>query len=174
MYTPGNVGGQRPDRATIVYTSKLKALFPGVPIVLGGVEASLRRFAHYDYWDDKVRRPLLFDAKADYLTYGMSEKGILALARNLRMNSRFLRERIGTETSVSGPNDSPIIPIIIGDSNKTVEASDKLFAQGFLLSAIRPPTVPEGTARLRLTVTALHTKEDLECLASSLRALTPA
>ena len=84
MYTPGNVAGHRPDRATIVYTSKLKALFPGTPVVLGGVEASLRRFAQYDYWDDKVRRSLLFDAKADYLTYGMSEKGILAIAKFLR------------------------------------------------------------------------------------------
>ena len=65
MYSPGNEGGQRPDRATIVYTNKLKALFPGIPVVLGGVEASLRRFAHYDYWEDKVRRPLIFDAKAD-------------------------------------------------------------------------------------------------------------
>jgi uncharacterized radical SAM protein YgiQ len=83
MYTPGNVGGKRPDRATIVYTSKLKALFPGTPVVLGGVEASLRRFAQYDYWDDKVRRSLIFDAKADYLTYGMSEKGILAIANSL-------------------------------------------------------------------------------------------
>jgi uncharacterized radical SAM protein YgiQ len=121
MYTSGNVGGKRPDRATIVYTSKLKSLFPGTPVVLGGVEASLRRFAQYDYWDDKVRRSLIFDAKADYLTYGMSEKGILAIARNLRMNSRFLDGKIsrinsadlnyGTETSVSGsiPNSAIIV-----------------------------------------------------------------
>jgi glycine C-acetyltransferase/8-amino-7-oxononanoate synthase len=69
---------------------------------------------------------------------------------------------------------SPIIPIIIGDAHKTVEISNKLFEQGFFLSAIRPPTVPAGTARLRLTLTALHTKEDIACLASSLRALIPA
>jgi uncharacterized radical SAM protein YgiQ len=93
MYSPGNEAGHRPDRATIVYTNKLKALFPGVPIVLGGVEASLRRFAHYDYWDDKVRRPLLFDAKADFLTYGMSENGILKLARQLNTKSEISSPR---------------------------------------------------------------------------------
>ncbi|MFC1511413.1 YgiQ family radical SAM protein [Candidatus Margulisiibacteriota bacterium] len=82
MYSPSNEAGRRPDRATIVYTNKLKALFPGVPIVIGGVEASLRRLAHYDYWSNKVRRSLLFDAKADYLVYGMGEKGILAIAQN--------------------------------------------------------------------------------------------
>ena len=88
MYSPNNEGGKRPDRATIVYTNKLKALFPGVPVVLGGVEASLRRFAHYDYWSDKVRRSLIFDAKADYLTYGMSEKGILQIAKSQLQNPK--------------------------------------------------------------------------------------
>ncbi|MDI6731962.1 MAG: YgiQ family radical SAM protein, partial [Candidatus Margulisbacteria bacterium] len=80
MYSPNNEAGQRPDRATIVYTNKIKALFPDVPVVLGGVEASLRRFAHYDYWDDKVRRPLIVDAKADYLVYGMAETAIKTIA----------------------------------------------------------------------------------------------
>lgn len=89
MYSPGNEAGRRPDRATIVYTNKLKQLFPGVPVVLGGVEASLRRFAHYDYWDDKVRRPILFDAKADCLVYGMGEKGILGLAEFRSANKQF-------------------------------------------------------------------------------------
>lgn len=92
-----------------------------------------------------------------------------ALIETLRQNLSFLH------TSYPTPHTaSPIIPIMIGDAHKAVEISDKLLTQGFLLSAIRPPTVPEGTARLRLTVTALHTKEDIECLASSLRALTPA
>ena len=87
MYSPDNEAGHRPDRASIVYTNKLKALFPGVPVVLGGVEASLRRFAHYDFWDDKVRRSILFDAKADYLVYGMGEKGILGIAKSLQPSS---------------------------------------------------------------------------------------
>jgi glycine C-acetyltransferase/8-amino-7-oxononanoate synthase len=69
---------------------------------------------------------------------------------------------------------SPIIPIIIGDANQTMEISNKLFEKGIFVSGIRPPTVPKGESRLRVTITALHTKEDLECLASSLQALIPA
>jgi uncharacterized radical SAM protein YgiQ len=79
-YTPGNRHGARPNRATIVYTARLKAAFKDVPVVLGGIEASLRRFAHYDYWEDRVRRSLLFDAKADLLVYGMGERPLLELA----------------------------------------------------------------------------------------------
>jgi uncharacterized radical SAM protein YgiQ len=83
-YTPGGVN-RRPDRATIAYTNLIKRYFKDtVPIVLGGLEASLRRVAHYDYWDNAVRRALLFDAKADILVYGMAEKTILALAGSLR------------------------------------------------------------------------------------------
>lgn len=84
MYSPNNEAGQRPDRASIVYTSMLKRLYKNTPVVLGGVEASLRRFVHYDYWDDRPRRSLLLDAKADLLLYGLSEKAILYLAEQLR------------------------------------------------------------------------------------------
>ncbi len=83
-YTPGNHHGARPNRATIVYTSRLKEAYKDVPIVLGGIEASLRRFAHYDYWEDKVRRSILFDAKADLLIYGMGEHPLLKLAERMR------------------------------------------------------------------------------------------
>ena len=83
-YTPGNRHGARPNRATIVYTSCLKAAFRDVPVVVGGIEASLRRFAHYDYWEDKVRRSVLVDAKADLLVYGMGERPLLELAERLR------------------------------------------------------------------------------------------
>ena len=84
MYSPNNEPGHRPDRACIVYTNKIREAYKDVFIALGGVEASLRRFAHYDYWDDKVRRSLLLDAKADLLFYGMSEKGILKFAQEVR------------------------------------------------------------------------------------------
>jgi uncharacterized radical SAM protein YgiQ len=83
-YTPGNLHGARPNRATIVYTSRLKEAYKDVPIVLGGIEASLRRFAHYDYWEDKVRRSILFDAKADLLIYGMGEHPLVELAERMR------------------------------------------------------------------------------------------
>ena len=72
LYSPGNRMGLRPDRPTIVYANRCREAFGDVPIVVGGLEASLRRFAHYDYWDDKVRRALIFDAQADLLVYGMA------------------------------------------------------------------------------------------------------
>ena len=83
-YTPGGKAGKRPDRAVIVYTKKLRELFGNVPIAIGGVEASLRRFAHYDYWDDKVRPSILLDSTADLLMYGMGERHIVEIA--LRLN----------------------------------------------------------------------------------------
>lgn len=80
-YTPGGVNNRRPDRAVLAYTNLIKQYFKNtVPIVLGGIEASLRRITHYDYWDDKLRKPILFDSKADYLIYGMGENAIKELA----------------------------------------------------------------------------------------------
>ena len=80
FYSPGRRAGLRPDRATIVYANRAREAFPGVPILIGGLEASLRRFAHYDYWEDKVRRSVLADAKADILIYGMGETATLEAA----------------------------------------------------------------------------------------------
>ncbi len=83
-YTPGGLNNRRPDRAVIAYANLIRQHFKQtVPLVLGGIEASLRRIAHYDYWDNKVRRSLLFDAKADYLLYGMAERAIVELAESL-------------------------------------------------------------------------------------------
>ena len=83
LYSPGGKMGLRPDRATIVYANRAREAFPDTPIVIGGLEASLRRFAHYDYWDDKVRRSILFDAPADLLVYGMGESATREIARRL-------------------------------------------------------------------------------------------
>jgi uncharacterized radical SAM protein YgiQ len=82
-YSPGGESGHRPDRATIVYSNRLREAYGDIPIIIGGIEASLRRFAYYDYWDDSVRRSLLFDSRADLLVYGMGEKQILKIAENL-------------------------------------------------------------------------------------------
>lgn len=82
-YSPGGRSGCRPERAVIVYSQRLRALWPGVPIVIGGIEASLRRLAHYDYWSDKVRQSILVDSQADLLVYGMGEKAILEIAADL-------------------------------------------------------------------------------------------
>ncbi len=82
-YTAGGAAGKRPDRAVIVYCNRIREAYGDVPIIIGGLEASLRRFAHYDYWDDRVRRSILVDSRADVLTYGMGENIILKLARLL-------------------------------------------------------------------------------------------
>ncbi|MEO7547074.1 MAG: YgiQ family radical SAM protein, partial [Ramlibacter sp.] len=82
-YTPGDTGGARPDRAAIVYSQRCREAFKDVPIVLGGIEGSLRRIAHYDYWSDKVRRSIVVDAKCDILLYGNAERAIVEIAHRL-------------------------------------------------------------------------------------------
>ncbi|BDF96566.1 MULTISPECIES: YgiQ family radical SAM protein [Pseudoalteromonas] len=82
-YTPGNIGGKRPDRAVMIYSQKCREAYKGVPIVIGGIEASLRRIAHYDYWQEKVRRSILFDAKADILIYGNAERPLVEVAHRI-------------------------------------------------------------------------------------------
>ncbi|SHJ69835.1 uncharacterized radical SAM protein YgiQ [Anaerobranca californiensis DSM 14826] len=84
QYSPGGKGFLRPDRATIVYSHKVREAYKDVPVIIGGVEASLRRLAHYDYWDNKVRRSILLDSKADLLIYGMAEKSLIEVAESLQ------------------------------------------------------------------------------------------
>ncbi|MCG9596900.1 YgiQ family radical SAM protein [Vibrio sp. Isolate25] len=96
-YTPNNEGGKRPDRATLVYSQRCREAYKGVPIVLGGIEASLRRLAHYDYWSDKVRRSILFDAKADILLFGNAERALVEVAHRLADG-----EDIGNMTNIRG------------------------------------------------------------------------
>ncbi len=84
LYSPGGKGGYRPNRAVIVYSNRAREAYKNVPIIIGGIEASLRRFAHYDYWDDKIRKSIILDSKADLLIYGMGEKPIVEIANLLR------------------------------------------------------------------------------------------
>ncbi len=84
-YTPGNIGGKRPERAVIVYAQKIRALYKNTPLVIGGIEASLRRIAQYDYWSNEVRRSVLIDSDADILLYGNAERAIVELAHQLAM-----------------------------------------------------------------------------------------
>ncbi len=84
VYSPGGKSGMRPDRAVIVYCNRIREAYGDVPIIIGGIEASLRRFAHYDYWSDSVRRSVIFDSRADVLVYGMGERAIVKLAEALR------------------------------------------------------------------------------------------
>jgi len=83
VYSPGGRNGRRPDRAVIVYSNRAREAYKDVPVIIGGLEASLRRLAHYDYWDDKVRRSILLDSKADILVYGMGERAVLEIAEAL-------------------------------------------------------------------------------------------
>jgi uncharacterized radical SAM protein YgiQ len=88
-YTPGDVGGKRPDRAAIVYSQRCREAFKDVPIILGGIEGSLRRIAHYDYWSEKVRHSVVLDAKCDLLLYGNAERAIIEIAHRLAAASRW-------------------------------------------------------------------------------------
>lgn len=111
-YTAGNIGGKRPDRAVIVYSQRCREAFPGVPIVIGSIEASLRRIAHFDYWSEKVRRSVIFDAKADILLYGNAERAIVELSHRLADGESItdLRDIRGTAYVVSElPNDIEMV-----------------------------------------------------------------
>jgi len=96
-YTPGAEGGKRPDRATIVYCQRVRQAYGDVPIVIGGIEASLRRIAHYDYWQDKVRRSLLVDSQADLLLYGNAERALVEVAHRMAA-----RQPIASLTDIRG------------------------------------------------------------------------
>ena len=96
-YTPGDIGGKRPDRAALVYSQRCREAYKDVPIILGGIEGSLRRIAHYDYWSDKVRRSVVVDAKCDLLLYGNAERAIVEIAHRLAA-----KESILTMTDIRG------------------------------------------------------------------------
>ncbi|HEY8944423.1 MAG TPA: YgiQ family radical SAM protein [Polyangiaceae bacterium] len=107
QYSPGGRGGCRPNRASIVYANLARQAFPGVPIVLGGIEASLRRIAHYDYWSDSVRRSILLDSKADLLVFGMGERAAWEIADRLRDGADLaaLRDIRGTAHVLNNPSE---------------------------------------------------------------------
>ena len=104
-YTPGGVAGKRPNLAGMVYTQLAKKAFPGMTTVLGGIEASLRRTAHYDYWQDKLRPSILQDSKADLLVYGMGERAIREVARRLDKGKKNPPRPAGTPPSEGNLND---------------------------------------------------------------------
>jgi len=108
-HTPGGCSGARPNRATLVYAGLVRQAFPGLPLVLGGIEASLRRAAHYDFWTDRLRRPLLLDAKADLLACGMGERVLLELARRLDSSGGSSdRDHAGSGSALQrGPGGGP-------------------------------------------------------------------
>ena len=172
VYSPG---GRllRPDRAAIIYANRVHSLFPNVPVVLGGIEASLRRFAHYDYWSDSVRQSILADAPADLLVYGMGEKPILEVARRLNAGEEIAQIRDIPGTAVkeevrrwreAGRQDAVIIPgfaEVKGDKRKYAQAfaahykeQDPYHARAVVqphpktVVIQNPPALPLSTAEL--------------------------
>lgn len=153
MYSPGGKAGFRPDRPTIVYSNLAHQAFKDLPIVIGGLEASLRRLSHYDYWQDLVRKPILFDSKADILVYGMGELQILEIARRLSLGCgvESLRDIPGTCYLISSSqfesmkeDDSlPFEPVMLPlfeevslrdkDSNKPDPKGQLAYAKAFQL-----------------------------------------
>ncbi|MBU6211612.1 MAG: YgiQ family radical SAM protein [Gammaproteobacteria bacterium] len=141
-YTPGGEGGKRPDRSVIVYAQRVREAYADVPIVIGGIEASLRRIAHFDYWSEKVRRSVLLDAKADLLVYGNAERQIVDIARRLAAGETitditdlrgtvFTRKSIpddyleidSTHLDTPGPLNPPIDPYAMDDNGGTKAAT---------------------------------------------------
>ncbi|MFZ1099522.1 MAG: YgiQ family radical SAM protein, partial [Steroidobacteraceae bacterium] len=157
-YTPGGVGGKRPDRSVIVYAQRAREAFRDVPIVIGGIEASLRRIAHFDYWSEKVRRSVLLDAKADLLVYGNGERQICELAHRLAAGqaigditdlrgTAFVRrgspenwiEIDSTHLDMPGPLNPPVDPYAMAERAPNPAAPAAL---GDASAAAAPPTPP--------------------------------
>ncbi|MGE5677123.1 MAG: YgiQ family radical SAM protein [Pseudomonadota bacterium] len=132
LYSPGGARGKRPDRAVTVYCNRLREAYKDVPIIIGGIEASLRRFAHYDFWDDQVRRSILFDSRADLLVYGMGEKPILQVAEALAsgMEIKYITYVNGTAYITSGLDSIPESIVIPGFEE--VRDSKRKYAQAFM------------------------------------------
>ncbi len=128
-YSPGGKAGMRPDRATIVYSNRIREAYGSIYIGIGGVEASLRRFAHYDYWDDRVRNSVLVDTGADVLMYGMGENTILSVAEYMKSGAPFSECRIpGTcVMAKDAPQDSLVI-----ESMEEVASSKPAYARAFM------------------------------------------
>jgi uncharacterized radical SAM protein YgiQ len=133
-FTPGNLAGQRPDYAVTVYSAILKSLFPDVPLVLGGIEASLRRFTHYDYWSDSLKPPILVDAKADLLAYGMAEHAIVEIADRLRNGEMIERITDVPQTAyraLAAPSSDNNETVMLSSYEESVK-DKRAFARNFI------------------------------------------
>lgn len=133
VYSPGGKAGMRPDRAVIVYCNKIREVYKNIPIIIGGIEASLRRLAHYDYWDNKIRRSILLDSAADLLIYGMGEHQILEIAQCLSTgidikDITFIKGTVYKSKSIEAAYDY----IQLSDY-ETIINSKKSYAESFLI-----------------------------------------
>ena len=178
-YTPGGIGGKRPDRCSLVYAQRCKEAYSDVPIVMGGIEASLRRIAHYDYWQDKVRRSILIDAKADILLYGNAERAVVEIAHRLAKGesiadindvrgTAFVRrhpapnftEIDSSTVDIPGVIDAPINPYLTPDEQAKEQGSSCKKTDGNLeesASNAQPITViPTAKKRLERDTTVIR------------------
>ena len=178
-YTPGGIGGKRPDRCSLVYAQRCKEAYTDVPIVMGGIEASLRRIAHYDYWQDKVRRSILIDAKADILLYGNAERAVVEIAHRLAKGesitdindirgTAFVRrhpapnftEIDSSTVDVPGVIDAPINPYLTPDEQAKEQGTSCKKTDGTLdesSSNTQPITViPSARKRLERDTTVIR------------------
>ena len=130
-YSPGGQAGHRPERATIVYCNRLRELYPDVPIIIGGIEASLRRMAHYDYWSNAIRRSILVDSQADLLIYGMGERAILEIAADLQQGVEVTNIQDVHGTCYRVPNKDYAWDYIELPSFEAVRKDKKTFAEAF-------------------------------------------
>jgi uncharacterized radical SAM protein YgiQ len=146
-YSPGGRIGLRPDRATLSYCQRAREAYPGVPVIAGGVEASLRRLAHYDYWSDKVRKSILLDCKADLVVFGMGEESILEIARRLEQGEsvKELRELRGIAYAL-GASEKPPEDAITLPSFEQVSSDKVAFAEATKI--IHNETNPYNARRL--------------------------
>ncbi len=131
-YSPGGVMGKRPDRALIVYCNRIREAYGDVPIIIGGLEASLRRFAHYDYWDNKVRRSILVDSTADLLSYGMGERSLLRIAELLNKGVPVKKIRDVRGTVFLCREDEPVhYEVAATYDYNTLKTDKRIYAEAF-------------------------------------------
>lgn len=180
-YSPGNKAGLRPDHAVVVYANKVREAFGDIPVVIGGLEASLRRFAHYDYWDDKVRRSVLLDSQADLLVYGMGETATKEIAARLASGTPIgeITDVRGTAFLADNPSACayPMVEVasfetVAGDKRAYAEANmteykehDPIVGRAILqrhgrdLLVVNPPAMPLTTEELDLVAELPYVRE---------------
>ena len=178
-YTPGNVGGKRPDRAVIVYSQRVREAYRDVPLIIGSIEASLRRIAHYDYWSDKVRRSILLDSQADLLLYGNAERALVDVAHRLAAGEpvKQIRDVRGTayvckrlpeayrvidSTSIDlvGPIDPPVNPYIDTSSPACTDASEAGQSEALEVVPVRLLDRPEADEQAVIRLPAYEQVRD--------------
>jgi len=168
-YSPGGRIGMRPDRATLAYCQRARQAYKGVPVIAGGVEASLRRLGHFDYWSDKVRRSILLDCKADLLVFGMGEEGVVEIARRLDAGQtvRDLRDMRGV-AYVLGASEPPPEDALVLPGFEEIRDDKTAFAEATRI--IHNETNPHNARRL----VQRHDRQLVVCNAPSLPISGPA